>query len=418
MNFKEWRKWLKSKPLVLRWFPFLILFRPVIDSFYWLKEVSPVLSPANIIGILTPILVIAALMKTKKPPKSSLDKRIGIWFTLLSMSILVVVLMNGVSQTSLEQLLKLSMPIYIFVFLRRFIETSYDLEGILKTLIFSLAFVAPVLLYETFIGPIRVEVSRDMERIQGLFGDVVSYGMYISFSFLAIGYFYIKEMKSKNRKKASRLLIIAILMGILGLTSIHHIASYAVYGSLFLVLLLFSFKRNAAALMPVIIVLGMAGMLFGETIFSEKINPLLETDLQVVQGEEDSDKLLHGRVGRWQFMAEYYTQQNVVAQFFGFPYSFVNDIRLIGSGAHSDYARIIFITGYAGIAIYMMFLFGVYNRSKKYKPHFRFLVLGALAILMLYSISITPTYYPPFMYIILSVFAFMSIPINKKKSVE
>lgn len=410
MSFKEWKAWLKSKPWVLRWFPFLILFRPIIDSFYWLKEISALLSPANIIGILTPILVIVAIVRTKKTAKSSIDKRANLWFTLLGLSILVVVLMNGFTQTSLEQLLKLSMPIYIFLFLRRFITSSTDLDGIMKTLIYSLIFVAPVLLYETFIGPIRVEVSRDMERIQGLFGDVVSYGMYICFSFLAIAYFYIKALQTNQRKKALRLLLIAIAFGVLGLTSIHHIASYAVYSALVLVLLLFTFKQNASALLPLIIILGVAGSLFGESIFQERINPLLETDLQVVQGEEDTDKLLHGRVGRWGFMAEYYTQQNVFAQFFGFPYSFINDIRLIGSGAHSDYARIIFITGYFGIAIYLSFLFGVYNRSKKYKAHFRFLVLGALSILMLYSISITPTYYPPFMYIIMSVFAFIAIP--------
>ncbi len=318
--------------------------------------------------------------------------------------------MNGIVLTSLEQMLKLTMPIYIFLFLRRFIQNSTDLDGLMKTLIYSLIFVAPVLLYETFVGPIRVEVSRDMERIQGLFGDVVSYGMYISFSFLAAGYFYVKGLKTRDRKKSTRLLLMIIAFGILGLTSIHHIASYAVYAGLLVVLLAFAFKQNATALLPVLVIVGVTAMLFGESLFQERINPLLETDLQVVQGEEDTDKLLHGRVGRWAFMAEYFTQQNVFAQFFGFPYSFVNDIRLIGSGAHSDYARIIFVTGYFGFAIYLSFLFGVYNRSKKYKAEFRFLVLGALIILLLYSISITPTYYPPFMYIIMAVFAFIAIP--------
>ena len=35
---------------------------------------------------------------------------------------------------------------------------------------------------------------------------------------------------------------------------------------------------------------------------------------------------------------------------------------------------------------------------------------GTLGVLMLFSISIVPTYYPPFMYVVMSVFAYVALP--------
>ncbi len=414
MRFKDWRIWMKSLPWYFKWFPLFILFRPIVDSFYWMKEVSPLLSPANIIGITTPLLVIWAFTKTQKSRQTAVDKRINVWFALLLASTFMVILMNGFVMLSLEQFLKMAMPVYVFLFLRRFIRSEKDLDGVLQTLIFSLIFVAPVLLYEVAVGPIRVELSRHLERSQGLFGDVVSYGMYVSFALLSTGYFYVKHRHNRRSKKQGWLLIVAILLGVLGLTNIHHIASYVVFISVLLILSMFVLKTKAEALIPMIVFVLIIGGFVGDSVYQEKINPLFAEDIEVFEGKEDSSKLFHGRMGRWEFMADYYTQQHVFAQFFGFPYSFINDIRLIGPGSHSDYARIIYTTGYVGIVIYLSLLVMIYRRSRKLLMSKRFLVLGALAILLLYSVSITPTYYPPFMYIIMSIFAFVALPIKKK----
>ena len=62
---------------------------------------------------------------------------------------------------------------------------------------------------------------------------------------------------------------------------------------------------------PVVIVAVIAAVIvtayWGNQVITEKITPLLETDIAVYSGEQDSDKLLHGRVGRWRLMLEIFS---------------------------------------------------------------------------------------------------------------
>ena len=119
MKFKNWKIWLKSKPWILKWFIILVLLRPIIDNLFFLKNISPFLSPLYIVGVLTPILVIIAITKTPKPQRSSLDKYFKIWSFFVAIGIFFVILFDPLSMDSLEYLLKLSIPIYIYFFARR-----------------------------------------------------------------------------------------------------------------------------------------------------------------------------------------------------------------------------------------------------------------------------------------------------------
>ncbi|NQX99249.1 MAG: hypothetical protein HRT73_15430, partial [Flavobacteriales bacterium] len=82
----------------------------------------------------------------------------------------------------------------------------------------------------------------------------------------------------------------------------------------------------------------------------------------------------------------------------------------VGVGSHNDYVRILFLSGYFGLFYYLLLLIMFYKKAKKLESATRFLAFGVLGILMLYSVSIVPTYYPPFMYIVMSVFAFVALP--------
>ncbi|HRZ78170.1 MAG TPA: hypothetical protein P5248_12420, partial [Bacteroidales bacterium] len=63
MKHREWKHWVRSKPWALRWFIYLVLLRPVIDNLYYLKHVSPFLSPLYIVGVLSPLLALSALLR-------------------------------------------------------------------------------------------------------------------------------------------------------------------------------------------------------------------------------------------------------------------------------------------------------------------------------------------------------------------
>jgi hypothetical protein len=410
LKFKTWKIWLKSKPWILKWFIILVLLRPIIDNLYFLKNISPFLSPLYIVGVLTPILVIFALAKRPKPIHSKLDTYFKIWSVFLLIGIFFVILFDPLTLDSFEFLLKLSIPIYIYFFARIFIQNKQDLDGILTTFLYSGIFVAAILLYEVFFGAIRIVESRGMERIQGSFGDVVSYGIYLSFCFLIVTYFYFSRKGELPKMKRIRTVIIVGVLCVLTLLNIHHVASYTIFLGILLLFLVFNFRANKGAAFVLSFLLFIIFYLFAQPIIEEKITPLLETDIEVYEGEQDSDRLMHGRMGRWTAMMETFTNENIFAQCFGYPTTLKYSYHYVGVGSHNDFVRILFLSGYFGLFYYLVVLVIFYNRAKKLFIATKYLAFGTLGILMLYSISIVPTYYPPFMYVVMSVFAYVALP--------
>src|SRR5437016_327172 len=88
MSFSEWKYWFRSLPWSLRWFPLLILIRPLVDNFYYLKNVSPVLSPLYIVGVLTPLLAIYGMAVIRRQQRSPVD----VYFSVLTFLMLISVL--------------------------------------------------------------------------------------------------------------------------------------------------------------------------------------------------------------------------------------------------------------------------------------------------------------------------------------
>tara|TARA_R100000750_G_scaffold17710_1_gene11743 strand:+ start:19938 stop:21203 length:1266 start_codon:yes stop_codon:yes gene_type:complete len=417
VKFNQWKIWLKSKPWLLKWFILLVLVRPIIDNLYFLKNISPFLSPLYITGVLTPLMVIYVLAKTKKPASTKLDRHMRFFSFFLLLGTFFVIVFDPLSMESFEYLLKLSLPVYMYFFARRFIQSKEDLDGILTTFLYSSIFVAGILMYEVVINPIRVEESRGMGRIQGSFGDVVSYGIYLLFSFLIACYFYFSKRKLVPMRKRLRTLLIVAAFALLALVNIHHIASYTIFVLILLLFLVYNFKTNKAAAFGISLMLFSLFIFFGQPIIEEKITPLLETDVAVFEGEQESGRLLHGRVGRWEYMAGIFTDQNIFVQFFGYPFTLKYSYHFVGVGSHSDYVRILFLSGYFGLYAYLLVLFSFFKRAKQTGYAQRFLAYGLLAIILLYSISVVPTYYPPFVYMMMCIFAYIALPfkmISKK----
>ena len=401
---------------MLKWFVLLVLLRPIIDNLYFLKEISPFLSPLYIVGVLTPVLVIIALAKMPKPKRSKLDKYFKYWSVFVLIGIFFVILYDPLTIDSFELLLKLSIPIYIYFFARIFIQNKQDLDGILTTFLYSGAFVAVVLLYEVFFGAIRIVESRGMDRLQGSFGDVVSYGIYLAFCFLIATYFYFSRKGEVPKMKRTRLVLIVGGLCLLALINIHHVASYTIFVGILLLFMVFNFKANKGAAFVLSFLFFLVFYLFGQPLIEEKITPLLETDISVYEGDKGSEKLLHGRVGRWTKMIDIYTNENVFSQFFGYPTTFNYAYHYVGVGSHNDYVRILFLSGYFGLFYYFVLLIMFFKQAKKLVNATKYLAFGTLGILMLFSISIVPTYYPPFMYVVMSVFAYVALPREKQIS--
>lgn len=410
MTFKEWKYWLSSLPWHLKWFVILVLIRPVVDNFYYLKNISPFLSPLYIVGLLTPVLSVWAIFTYRKKDTSGLDVLYLLWSFLIFVSLLFMFINDPTSVTFLEYFLKLSMPVYLFFFLRLLIRSRRDLDGVLQAFLYSCYFVIGVFLFELFVNPVKVLKTRDLERIQGYYGDVMNYAIYLTQGFLIVCYFYFRKRNFQSSFIRNRTLAITVILCIACLFKISHTASYAVFLSILFLFLLFNLKTNKTTGFVLIITIMAAAYFFGSEALESKIAPLLKTDIAVYEGKKQNERLLHGRVGRWKDMLEQFSEFPVTAQFFGMPLTITNSYAEVSTGAHNDFVRILFFTGICGLIIYLLILFYLFRRLKYLTPSFHFLALGTISILFLYSISTCPTLYAPMLYIILSVICYMSLP--------
>lgn len=412
MSFKEWKYWLLSLPWHLRWFAILVLIRPVVDNFYYLKNISPLLSPLYLVGIATPILCIAAMLFYRKKDRSVFDFLFGAWALCMFISLVALFFFDPLSKTFFEYLLKLSMPVYIYFFLRLLVRSQRDLDGILQTFIYSALFVVAIFLFEIVVNPVKVLKTRGLERIQGSYGDVMNYAIYMSQGLVISCYFYLKNKSFANPVVQNRNLIITIILCVACLFKISHTASYAVFISIIGLFVMFNLRTNKTGGVILILLIVTLGYFFGSETIEKKINPLIKTDLAVYEGKKETGRLLHGRVSRWQNMLEEYSEFPIPAQLFGMPLTIKESYAHISTGAHNDFIRVLFYTGLSGLIVYLLILFNFFKRLKLLSSENHFLALGMSIILIFYSISTCPTLYPPMIYIIFSVLSFIALPEN------
>lgn len=420
MEYKDWKLWIGSLPWYLKWFVVLVLIRPIVDNFYYLKNISPVLSPLYFVGIATPILCVVAIINYRKKDYSVFDLLYGIWGLLMLISLFFMFLFDPLSKTFLEYFLKLTMPIYLFFFLRLLIRSRKDLDGILQTFLYSSFFVIAIFLFEIFVNPVKVLKTRGLERIQGSYGDVMNYAIYMSLGFLIMCYFYLRNKKTHSIIKMNRNLIITIVLALACLFKISHTASYGVFLVILLLFILYNLKTNKTAGIILIVAVGSLGYFFGASTIEEKIAPLIQTDIAVYEGKKENERLLHGRVGRWKKMIEEYSEFSVPAQLFGMPLIIRDTYPYVGTGSHNDFVRILFYTGFFGLITYLTILLNIFRRMRYLASNETFLTIGTFMILFMYSVSTCPTLYAPMLYIIYSVICFIALPkslINAKNNV-
>ena len=410
MNFKQWRAWVRSKPWNLKWFILLIILRPIIDNFYFLKETNILLSPLYWVGLITPFLCLWGINNSIRY-KSIVMPFFKIWafFVFLSV-ILIATNFNDNIINYLMAILKLTLPFFIFLFCLHFIKNSTDLLGILQAFVYSLMFVILLLGYEIFITPVRVTFrSEDVSRIQGNFGDVASYGLYLSIGLLTILYFNLKD-RVRKKKSNKYIFVITIIILIIALPELNHAATTLCLLLLLALFIYFVSKRNLVPAILLLISLIFIWKFFGEEIYNNFILPLYQKDIEVISGKANPDALFHGRVGRWEQLIKIWVELPLFAKLFGIPSSYYDPGLLLVSGTHNDFVRYLFFIGVFGLISYLTLLFVILRQILKLHDENLFLGLGAFFLLVLFSITLTPTLYPNFIYVIFSIFAFASLP--------
>lgn len=415
MKFSLWLIWIKRVPWTYRWFIYLVLLRPLIDNFYYLKYTSPFLSPLNIAGVLTPVLCTYAVINSRKPINTLSDSLFKMWSVILFITSAFLVFIYSFNIDSLALFLKISLPVFLFPFLRIFINSRENLYGILQTFLYSCVIAIIIFIIAKFTGQSGVTFTRGVERLSGFYADVANLGFYISLGFLISAYFNLLARKTNSYYSKPLYLITVIIICVAGIASINHVTTFAVFLTLLLLYLIFALRKSLSYSFFIILFLGAFYFIFGQKLIDESVTPLLTDEFEVLRGERDQSQLLHGRMSRWPEMFGLFLSLNPTAIFLGSSFSFKKEIIVLVTGiVHNDFLRILFSTGILGFILYLSFLFTLYRKVGTLVRQDKFLGFGALIIITLYSITMVPNFYPNLCYILYSIFAFLLLPSSVK----
>ncbi|MFT6946119.1 MAG: O-antigen ligase [Vicingaceae bacterium] len=415
MSFTNWRKWFKRLPLSIKWFILLLLIRPVLDQFYFLKEISPLISPLYLVGILTPFFIfisfgVRSFPKRIKSIKS--DLLFVMWSLLLFANLIAVFLIDS-PMDSLATLLRFSLPVLLYLYFRSVVNSRLNLIGILQTLYYSAYFPALLLGYEFIFGSLNAEYLSDSrgggERMQGGYADIMNYAIYISSALIIKAYFFFRSKKSYFKRKNFRGLMLTVIVSFLGLIAIKQTISWLVFIYLISLFMVFNFKSAKGKL--IVIILAPLFIFIGLSVFESKIEPLIEKEYAVIEGEKEIGRAFNGRASRWIYYFDVYSTMPVVSNVFGTPLSLEQDAKPMISGLmHNEYIRLLFLTGIAGLALFLLFLFGLFRKVWLMDRADRFLGLAVLGSFAIFSVTTTPLIYAPYLYFVIPVFAYMALP--------
>ncbi len=417
MSFKEWKAYWKSLDWSRKWFAYFLLLRPLVDTLYFVKEYSSFLSPVYIVGVLTPLLALASFQsyKFRKAPHNGLDNLMSIWGFILLINALYL-LTWAYSLNNLGDQIKYLTPPVIFIYLRRFIRHRHDLRFLMTTFLISCLVPFGMLAFELLVHPLTPEYVSEGRgggsRLRGNFADSVSYGIYFIGAFITMSYFFLEKVYSKVKSGGAPTLklFLIFVVCVAGVISLRHVSTWAVF-LICIAWLLYYNSQNIRGL-AVVIVIGLVVLpIFAQPIYNEFIAPLLQKEINVIEGNSDIQFGLNGRISRWQRYFEVWSEMSPVAQFLGVSFSnFKEAPIMVGGGMHSDYVRILFLSGIIGVSVYVLFIFAlIFGWQKLRKPE-RFLFFSTFSALVLYSVSTLPMIYLPFINYVFPIFCFSLLP--------
>jgi len=416
MNFKAWLNWYRSLQISRKWFVILIIIRPLIDNFYELKETSVFASPLYIVGILTPLLVLFSFTSKNfsNENKAVHDVLIKV-FAFFLFGNCIYFYFTQLSIIALGDVVKYTSPILLYFYARSFIRSKQDLDGVLFSCLIACIFPIGMLLYESLINPIAIEyISTGRgggSRIRGAYADIMNYAVYIELFFIIISYWFLSNLYGKSKIKINAIHVaIALAFVVFALSRIKHVSTWAVTLVVFLLLMIHNL-RNVRGLIFVVILSSIISLFFAQSIYDSQIEPLIGKELKVIDGESETNHAFNGRMSRWERYFEIWEQMPMTNHFIGVTTAnFPETDNMIGAGMHSDYVRLLFLTGFVGVGAYVLFILAVASRYTQLRMPEKFLLAATVSALLLWSVSTIPTLYAPLIYFTYPVFAYALLP--------
>lgn len=399
----DWFSWLRTRPRFFRIFLGLIFIKPAIDILWDVHVPTLPITFLQSFGVLLVAVCLASLL-SRRPYKATKGNHFShlffaIWITLQILNE-VVLLVSNFSFDVFGLCLKVALPLYIYVFYRRHLFSQKDLDGILTTFYYSLSFLVVDFLYH-FVFAREFVYSRGLTRLTTGYADVASLGISLNLSLLIVGYFLLKSPRNSDMYRRSKnLFYVNIALGCLILFNIHHAASTLIFIGILLCFLIYAQKRRLAVLLALGVGLLYVTVWPGDA-HIQQFSKLYGTDIAVMQGEAEESRAFHGRMGRWQRHFELFSEQDPYIQLVGG--ITIQYAGLLGHGPHNDYLRVLFSSGYIGLFFYVLFLLAMLKRSLGLSKENMYLVQACFALVVLQSISLTPTTYHSVNFVFMAV---------------
>jgi hypothetical protein len=415
MTVKDWWSWFKRLHISQKWFVVLILIRPILDNFYDLKEVSILASPLYIVGALTPVFILLSFISNRFPKKIKAGQ--DFFWNVFAIFIVVncfIFYSLEFSVVAFGDFIKYVTPVLIFFYCRNIIQTRRDLHAILTTFLISAVFPLGMMIYEAY-HPIAIQYigagRGGGSRIRGGYGDIMNYAVYIVGLFLIVSYYFLCNIYGRFKFKVKPWhMFLLLAFTIYALTQIKHVSTWTVVTVLCGLFMLHNLRNMKGAIF-VIALLSIILPFVIQSLYHSQIEPLIAKELLVAEGESDSDQALNGRMTRWEKYFEIWEQMPPINHFIGIASAnFPETIIMLGAGMHSDYVRLLFLTGFIGLTFYILFLFSVGVNYFRFHTPEKFLLIGMIAAIMLWSVSTLPLLYAPLLYITFPIFSYAVLP--------
>ncbi len=390
---ERWRSWFNAQPWSYRWILIIVLVRPFIDLLWFTKRYG-ILSPLQITGALTILLSIIYALRIKIGQQKLLPFSFLI-FALLLLLNQMLVLIEGTSVQGVGFFLRTIMPVILFVYLTRVVNTYDRFRGFLDTFLVASIFPIGMLLYESVISPISyvplAESRGGGYRLTGFYADLFSYMSYVIGDLLIFGYLGVKAIVH-HRRRVGYISIVAVLgIGVIALFGLKHQASWGVF--IFLISNFLFYIKGKKKGAPYVVLIMLFMLVSSPFIFNTQLRALFSKEISVYENKVATESALNGRIRRWERYFKTWSKTPNVTKLFGVGLSNLSHrdkVIMSSGGMHSDYVRFLFGTGVVGLSSLLIFYAVVFFKSMSLRKAERFFVVSAGVIMLMYGITSNP----------------------------
>jgi hypothetical protein len=371
----------------------LVIFVFPMFAATWEMKKSSGFSPLQLLGLLVFAFGFMSIIRKKSTAPNLIFTFYLFLFLLVSNLLLVFGYEGTIAQFG--DTIRTILPFLLFFYFRKHINSMLDLEGFLITFLIASIFPIGTLYYEILFDPIREVYNTESRggglRLSGFYADLFGYMSHLICGFISYCYFYIKNIDKRKKSFVFSNLgfLVVLLICLVGIYNLRHQASWTV--SLALLLIFVHFIRKKVSFFQLMVFLFiMLGV--GFYFYTEIFSTLFAKDINVYQGNAKDSAALNGRVYIWKKYYAFWENFGVIAQWLGSGIAQHEKSRvMMGGGMHNDYVRLFFSTGIIGLLCYLSFLFYLLKNTLKIKmAEMKYLMLGSVMVIIMYSISSLP----------------------------